>query len=252
MSIKLLLNTDKYCMEAKMIQFAVCDDDPSMLEELNRKITSFMELKNDSFHITSFLTGDDLLNSKIFFDVIFLDIQMPGILGINAAKILYDKNAANYIIFITALEEYVYDAFSVEAVDYLIKPIDSIRFTNALERVYKHLNSKKQNCLYIETSSWCKIIKLNDILYCEIIGRKIYIHTKQEIINYYYKLKQLEQQLDYHFFKCHRSYLVNLQYVCSYENDTALLKDGTKIPVSRLRSLEFKKAILKYIKKEAN
>ena len=93
------------------------------------------------------------------------------------------------------------------------------------------------------------MVLLEEIVYCEVWGRKVYIHQKDKtVIDYYEKLKQLEQYLDNRFFRCHRSYLVNLDYVCGCREGEVFLSQGGNLPVSKLRERDLAQAILRHMK----
>ncbi len=232
-----------------MIKIAVCDDDDNMILELKNKISGYINETSYKAEIHSFSCAEDLLKSDIVFDIVFLDIQMGSMTGMEAAKRIRQSGSECFLIFVTVLKEYVYDAFSVEASDYLLKPLNSQRFLSTMNRIIHYVEDKKASVLTIQKGCWCKSIRFADILYCEAINRKIYVHTKQEIIDYYFKINELEKQLESDFFCCHRSYLVNLHAVCGYENGQAKLVNGENIPVSRLRRQEFMEAMLNYMKK---
>ncbi|HAU5036067.1 TPA: LytTR family transcriptional regulator, partial [Clostridioides difficile] len=86
------------------------------------------------------------------------------------------------------------------------------------------------------------------ILYCEVIKRKIYVHLKKETIDYYETIENLERSLPTNFFRCHRSYIINLKYVYGYESGNAVMESGDRIPISRLRQQIFSKVMLEFMK----
>jgi len=231
-----------------LIKIAVCDDEEIMLSALTNKIDYYMEHTNYLSRLFAFSSAETLLKSKESFDIIFLDIQMDGMTGMEAAQKLRLTGSECFLVFVTVLKECVYDAFQVEASDYLLKPIEDERFIGTMNRIFDHIGDRQKNNLLIQKETWCKSIRFADILYCEAINRKIFVHTKQEVINYYFKIEELEKQLGPCFFRCHRSYLVNLKYVCGYENGRVELENGENISVSRLRQQDFAKAVLCYMK----
>lgn len=231
-----------------LIKIAVCDDEDIMLCELTNKITTYMKNTTNSYQVISFSNAEELLKHNEAFDVVFLDIQMQGMTGMEAAKKIRESDTESYIIFVTVLKECVYDAFEVEASDYLLKPVEDKRFNRTMARILHYIEDRGQASLIIQKSTGYKSIRFADIFYCEVINRKIYIYTKQGMIDYYFKIEELERQLENHCIRCHRSYLVNLQYVCGYENGIAQLENGEKIPVSRSRQQSFVKAVLSYMK----
>ena len=101
----------------------------------------------------------------------------------------------------------------------------------------------------LEGAGGCEVVLLSDIVYCEVLGRKVYLHKRDgSVTDYYDRLEDLERRLDGRFFKCHRSYLVNLDYVRGRRTGQAVLVRGEAVPVSRLRERELTQALLRYLK----
>ena len=108
--------------------------------------------------------------------------------------------------------------------------------------------ASKEN-LIIQKGYESLIVSFEEIVFCEIINRKVYIHlASSEVIDFYERIENLETKLDNRFFRCHRSFLINLQYLKGYKNKTAYMERGREIPVSRLRSKEFSSIIFHYMK----
>ena len=104
----------------------------------------------------------------------------------------------------------------------------------------------------IQRGTGCEVVRLSDIVYCEVLGRKIYLHKHDGTVSDYYdKLEDLERRVDGRFFKCHRSFLVNLDYVRGCQDGQVLLFQGERIPVSRLRERELTRALLRYMKERS-
>lgn len=232
-----------------MITIGICDDEAGMLEELAEKINYFFLREQVKIKVVLFSGGRELLLYNKHLDVIFLDIQMDGPDGMVTARSLRNQGYKGFLIFVTVLEELVFDAFSVEAYDYLVKPLGDSRFELVMKRLKKSLRHMEESNLLIQKGHESIIIPFDDIIYCEVINRKIYLHiTGCKTIDYYDRLEKLEQKLDNRFFKCHRSYLINLKYVRSLKNGQACLTTNDIIPVSRLRAEELSRALLQYMK----
>ena len=183
------------------------------------------------------------------FDVIFLDIQMEHLDGMETAKLLRQRGDHSLLVFVTVLKELVFDAFQVEAYDYLLKPLDSTRFKQTMNRVLRSLEQRTAEDIVIQRGTGCEVVLLSDIVYCEVLGRKIYLHKSDGTVSDYYdKLEDLERRVDGRFFKCHRSYLVNLDYVRGCQDGQGLLFQGERIPASRLRERELTQALLRHMK----
>ena len=233
-----------------MIKFAICDDEPLMAQELAGHLADYMkENLITAYSVSSFSDGRALLDAIDRFDVIFLDIQMEQPDGMETAKLLRRRGDHSLLVFVTVLKELVFDAFQVEAYDYLLKPLDRARFKQTMDRVLRSLDRKTAEDIVIQRGTGCEVVLLSDIVYCEVLGRKIYLHKHDGTVSDYYdKLEDLERRVDGRFFKCHRSYLVNLDYVRGCQDGQVLLFQGERIPASRLRERELTQALLRYMK----
>lgn len=232
-----------------MISIAICDDEIYMLKDLNEKVTAYMEKKGLTYYVELFESAEKLIFQNAKFDIIFLDIQMDRMNGMQAAEKLrlYDDNC--YIIFVTVLKEFVFEAFEVNAANYLLKPLSDQKLMNTLDKIVKQLENREGQYLTIHKgqSSWK--INIEDIFYCEVIKRIIYIHQQGSVMDYYETIECLEKNLPSNFFRCHRSYIINLHHVKGYQNNYVIMKNADSIPVSRLRQQDFSDAILEYMKK---
>jgi DNA-binding LytR/AlgR family response regulator len=222
-----------------------------MSDALRQMVSAFFCGKNIDTMITQYTSGEQLLRSQKKIDILFLDIQMGGLSGMETAKKLRRRKFKGFLIFITVLREMVFDAFEVQAFDYLVKPIDETRFEHMMGRLLSSLQDAGSAGLLIQKGYESSIIPFEDIVFCEIIDRKVYVHlVSSEIIDFYDRIDHLETKLDDSFFRCHRSFLIHLKYLKSYKNGTAYMENGKEIPVSRLRSKEFSSVILRYMKRQ--
>lgn len=231
-----------------MTAIAICDDEQYMLSLLAEKISAYMDKTKIEYKIWRFERAEALLASPQTFDLVFLDIQMGAINGIEAAKQLRAKGNNCFLVFVSVLQEYALAAFEVEAANYLLKPVDDGKLYHTLDRIFQRIEIDEKQYLTVKQGQMLKMVKLTDIFYCEVVKRKIYIHTKYGVVDYYCKMEDLEKALTESFFKCHRSYLVNLQYVCKYEAGYVGLENGESISVSRLRQPDFSLAMLSYMR----
>lgn len=234
----------------KMIKIAICDDETLMAKEISDHISKYMEEhKTTRYLVSSFSSGRSLLESGCDFDLIFLDIQMAHPNGMETAQILREQNHRSLLIFVTVLKECVFDAFALEAYDYLVKPLDSSHFQRTMDRAVKRLEKRTAKRIVIQQGASCQVVALSKIVYCEVLGRKLYIHQEDgTTIDYYASLGDFEQRVDGRFFKCHRSYLVNLDHVRGCRAGQVMLSQGGTIPVSRLREQDLTQALLRYMK----
>lgn len=235
------------------MNIAICDDEGIIREQMKNLIE-----KQELNHILkTFSSGKELLEVKLHFDIIFLDIQMEGINGIETARKLRERGEEAILIFITGLKEYVFDAFDVSAFHYLLKPVEEEKFYRvfykALEELKKREQQKqrenqKQEQFFVKTRTRSFTINKNDILFIENRARKVEIHTKKELIEIYAVMNELEQQLGQNFYRCHRGYLVNLAYIAEYTSDSIQLNTGETVYLAKGKYSEFVKIYMRYLK----
>lgn len=230
-----------------MLRIAVCDDESHMLDDLSARISDCLDaLGCREFRLARFSSGGALLEAGEDFDLIFLDIQMPPPDGLETAKALRRRGDGCLVVFLTVLRERVFDAFEVEAFDYLVKPLDPARLRRTLERVLEALDRRRARTLLVQRGTAREVVPLDEIVYCEVLGRKIYLHRQDGgVLDYYDKLADLERRLGSGFFRCHRSYLVNLDHVRGCGGGQVRLSGGGAVPVSRLRESDLTQALLR-------
>ena len=211
--------------------------------------SDFFRKKNREIRLRTFLSGEKLLNDEGQIDILFLDIQMKGMDGLETARKLRAGQFRGFLIFITVLKEMVFQSFEVQAYDYLVKPVEEKQFEKTMERLFASMQNAGEDSLLVQKGYEGRIIREDEIVFCEVIDRKIYLNLASgEVVNYYERIENLETKLGSHFFRCHRSYLINLKHLKGYKNGTACMDNGKEVPVSRLRSREFSGVVLQYMK----
>ncbi|MCY6959004.1 LytR/AlgR family response regulator transcription factor [Clostridium brassicae] len=236
-----------------MLKIAVCDDEVIQRLDAVKKIKKVLENNYCDYHydIEEFSSGEQLISYGSYFDIVFLDIKMRKLSGIDIAKNIRKNNNDTKIIFITAFEEYVFEAFDVSAFHYLIKPVDEEKILEIINRILKELTHTTSNeqCIVINRGKSTIKVLLDNVSFFEIQNRVIDIHTQREVIQYYDKIANVEDKVPKEsFFRCHRSYIVNLKYVKKFNKTEIILDDNTRIGLSKSKYDEFSKAFLKYIK----
>ena len=232
-----------------MIRIAICDDEKHMSDHIRAMASDFFRKKNREIYFRIFLSGEELLSYDGQIDILFLDIQMKGMDGIETARKLRAFKFRGFLIFITVLKEMVFQSFEVQAYDYLVKPVEEKQFEKTMERLYTSMQNASEDSLLVQKGYEGRIIREEEIVFCEIIDRKIYLNLASgEVVDYYERIENLETKLGSHFFRCHRSYLINLKHLKGYKNGTACMDNGKEVPVARLRSKEFSGVVLQYMK----
>lgn len=230
-----------------MIRIAIVDDEKVIREQIKKLI----EKKQTDCEIDTYGTGEDLLKADSVYDIIFLDIQMDGMNGIDTARALRQKADNTVLIFITGVKEYVFDAFDVAAFHYLIKPIEEYKFSEVYNRAVLEVGKRKQKTngqLFVKTRNRNATFNQSDILYIESRAKKVEIHTKTDTVEAYAAIGELEKQLVGSFYRCHRGYLVNMAFIMEYGNDSITLNNGETIILSKDKYSEFVKVYMRYLK----
>lgn len=238
------------------MRIAICDNEKEIRDLLGDMVKSSYP-EADLFFYAS---GEELLQAEEQPDILFLDIQMPGKNGMDTARELRKSNERTILIFVTGMEEYVFQSFDVGAFHYLVKPFTDEKFETVLhhaveqsERIDSLLQVKQseQEEKYIMVKSGGVHTKIlwRDIIYAEVFNRKIMIHSMDGDIEYYGKMMDLEKSLGEDFFRPHRAYLIHFKYVVKYNASTVYLERGTAL-MAKQNYGEFVKRYLKYIQRK--
>lgn len=225
------------------MRIAICDDE----KEIRRLLAEKIRALYPDAEIIIYKSGEEMLLSQDNPDILLLDIQMPGRNGIETAKELRRKGAGSVIIFITALEEYVFQSFDVNAFHYLVKPFNSAKFSEVLANAVRLASKPKTDApsLMITAGGKHILVEPDKIIYAEVFDRKIILHTTEENIEYYGKMKELEKSLGDGFYRPHRAYLVNFAYIKKYDASTIFLEKG-KALMAKQNYQDFVKSYLRY------
>ena len=230
------------------MRIAICDDEKNIRELIKGKIAN----QYPNANIIFYNSGEELLLSDNPIDILFLDIQMQGKNGMETARELRKKDKKIIIIFVTAVEEYVFQAFDVGAFHYIVKPINDTKFKEVLHRAIEEWNAKQptnqepeEKYLMINNGGVHIKVTIDDIVYAEVFNRKVVIHKLNETIEYYGKMSDLENVAGESFFRPHRAYLINFKYVEKYDATTIYLEKGTAL-MAKQKYPEFVKKYMKY------
>ncbi len=208
--------------------------------------------------ISHFTRGDDLVNyysdGKNHFDIIFLDIYMPGKNGIRTAREIRKYDNICKIIFTTISSEHALDGYSVFAYNYLVKPFSLEVFQPVFLKAIRDMELREQNILCIKTNTKIQSILYSDIKYIESRGKKVFIFTLHDnIISGSYKLDDIESMIDdSRFLRYHKSYLINMDYIKSVEKYQFKLMDSTLIPIRQKGFSTIKKIYYEYVIEKTN
>lgn len=233
-----------------MLSIAVCDDEAIECCAIAGKIKEILREMKTACTLRQFYSGRELLRAQDSFDIIFLDIIMPDLDGMKAARLFREKASDKLLIFISSSRKYVFDAYDVEAFQYLLKPIDDKKLRSVLQKAVRKIEVHPQEFLIVSRERQQKKIFLDNVRYFEIQGRVVTVHETDGVSTYYEQIGALEKSLQGKgFFRCHKSFLVNLRYVAAYNRQEAILDNGEKLVVARRRYEAFCEELLAYMRK---
>lgn len=233
--------------EKRVYRFAICDDDPADIQYVTSLISDWNKKLNIPLQIEAYSSAEAFLfacGDDDSVDVLFLDIEMKGINGVELAKRLRTAGAKLQIVFITGYMDYIEQGYDVEALHYLLKPVTREKLENVLERAMERLGARG-NALIL---SWCgSVIRLplDEIRYLEVMKNYVTVHA-EEVYSVKRTLQELERELDESFYKVHRSYIVNLRFVKKVTKTAVTLKEGQEIPLSRKAYEGLNRALIRY------
>lgn len=240
----------------KTVNIAICDDESMMIKQTRELLAEyFINQKGFHFIFFEFLSAEELLKSEVLFDFLFIDIEMPGIDGISAARILLEKNKESFVFLITGHSVYLDDAFDISAFRFFIKPLHPKRLFSSISKALKKID-ESTNCINVTHSEFKNILQLEiaNILYIEIAKRKTHIVTIEHdfIIDENFKsVKEMIEDKVNCFAQCHQSFFVNLRYISDYNQEYVKLTYGDKnytIHMSRRKYKSFKVRIFEHAK----
>lgn len=231
-------------------KIAVCDDEQIFIDDVVAKLKE----QSEQCEISEYTSGEELLDSPLDFNIIFLDIEMVGINGINTAFSLRERKYDGMIIFLTSHTEFMPDAFKVKAFRFLDKPLDDEKFNEAFTEAKKEILNT-EHILLSDRSGKKVYLKLTDIVYLEAYGDGTYIYGKMgSVYDTDKPLKYWKEQIgSEHFYQIHKSYIVSYLYVSTIlKSDQVVMKVVERpLDISRRNVVPFKNGFFDYIKKYA-
>lgn len=232
-----------------MFRVAVCDDSLSVLEQIKKLI---LDVPDISCRIDTYSSAAVLLEQHMCYDLIFLDIDMPGIGGIEAARAIREYDKKVKIAYVTSYRDFAAQAFSVHAFSYMIKPVSPEKIQKILREAFEYCMDE-DNPVQVEfdTINGSIILNTKDIYYFEYVNRKIRICTKGgefilkgKITDIYNKMHEFDFEMP------HKSYVVNMFHIKSIVGNDIYMTNGDRVFLSQKRASAFRQIVCDYIEKQ--
>jgi len=248
------LFSEKCCSAIKpkgfVMHIAICDDSKEECLKIKGLCEESGIAEHISYHI--FTSGQDLLDEAekgTAFDIVFLDVDMPIINGIETGKRLRYISNNCVIIFVTAHPEYAIDAFECQAFHYLLKPCSKTKLCEVLNHARLRLNLLKKYHV-IKLKDRILSLPLNDICYIEYSNKYIIYHTVSENISERNTMQNVYESVRTHgFFLVHQGFIINMDKIKVIEKDEIVLQDNSRVPMSRRKKAELSIEYMKHVEK---
>lgn len=235
-----------------MIKIAFCDDDMEVLHQMNELLDRYRVERNEDITYAAFQSPFELLTEiekGIRPDILFLDVVMPGQNGMDVAKEIRQYDTNMKIIFLTSSPEFAVESYSVGAYFYQLKPIWEESFFRLMDAVLAECEKKKKNSLILRSKDGITRINLQQLEYCEVLGRKLLFHLENgAVLESAGSLDDLAGQLMQYsnFFRPHRSFLVNMEYIQNISSRSIKMVNDVEIPIPHGKCSEIKNTYMEY------
>ncbi len=217
-----------------MIRVAIVEDSPETLRQLQGMIERYGMENGREFQFKCFSNGVDFISDYIpQYDIIFMDIDMPLLNGLETSRILRRLDRDVTLVFVTNLERYAINGYDAGAIGFIVKPLNYATFAIRMTRYLRHVAEGAEPFLLVTSKDGMAKVPLSDIYYITVSGRYVLLHTKNGEVECHKSMKALEQELQGHnFVRCDNSAMVNLKYVTAVQGSSAQVA-GTSVPCSR-------------------
>lgn len=234
-----------------MIRIAVVEDEPMYGEQLLAYIKRYEMERGKEIKVTMFSDGEDIVDGyKGGYDIILMDIQMQFMNGMSAAEEIRKRDSEVIIMFITNMVQYAIRGYQVDALDYVVKPVEYFAFSQKLDKAISRVKMTESPSITISIEDGIKKLLISDILYVESKGHNAVFSTVQGKYVTRMTLKDLEEKLGSHdFFRCSKGFLVNMARVDGVTNGECVIGQE-QIPIGRAKKKEFMERLLKSMDRE--
>lgn len=228
-----------------MIKIAICDDETIFLEEVHECCKRYFDKKDIECIISVYSEGNELLNADAY-DIVLLDVEMPGVNGIDIKNYIEKQRQSTRIVFISGYPEAMSDAFGDNVSGFLVKPLDEIKFEKKMDEVLDKI-MRDNRFILCDTGEENIKVYIKDILYIKAEGRYSQIYKNGTGSLFVTKsISEYENEAGNELVRCHKSFIVNLEYVKAVKG-AVKLKDGTEIPIGRTLKNKVKEKYDRYI-----
>ena len=236
------------------MKIGICDDNHELVEKTASRITDIMNAKNVVFQLQKFYSGEELLfkteGQPIFADVLFMDIILNGLNGLETCRELRKRGFHGIIVFLSTSKNYAVDAFEVGAISYIMKDeLDTVKFEEIVEKAIDITNHDATHKMLIVNNKSVFTIDLRKVIYFESNMKKVIAHEATQSYAFYGKFEDVYQSLkDKGFIRSHKSYLINYEFIKSFTPTEICCSANVLIPMGRTYYKAFRERFMLYLK----
>lgn len=233
------------------MRIAICDDNKDELSLISSILDAYQHERDVPISYCTFHSATELLSTiKIgAYDLYLLDVMMPAVNGIEAAKEIRSFDKVSHIIFLTSSPEFAVASYSVKADNYLLKPTSKERLFFALDDIKENVNRQKQAAIVVKSNDGIQKILLSQLVYVEALDRRVVYRTASgKVVECVSQFSEVcGELLNYsEFIKPHRSYLVNMSYIDTIKKTEITLQTGSSLPIAQRRAAEIRERYLAF------
>lgn len=231
-----------------MLKVTIVEDEPSEAERLVSFLRRFEAENAVRFEIETYTSALTFLaNYKKTADLVFMDIELPDVNGMEICRRLRKTDSEVAIVFVTNMAQFAVKGYEVNAVDFIVKPVQYTEFAVKVKKTVDFINRRSGSFVVLSYNGGLKRLNVNEIKYVEVMAHLVVYHTERGNIEITGSLKAAEETLEkYYFVRCNNCYLVNLRCVSEIRDSTAVLGDGEELQISRNKRKAFLQALANY------
>lgn len=230
-----------------MIKIAMVDDEIGSMQDVTHMLSDYFEKRDEEVQISTYSNSLEFLSKyKAQFDVIIIDIAMPGINGLEMSKKIREVDNTVIMVFLTSMKQFAINGYEVNAVGFIVKPVTEYSLALTMNRVLTKLQNKASRRLVINLRQGVSVVSTDELRYIDVCFHHVVYHTADKEIEAYGTLSEVEEKLKgLPFARCNNSTIVNLNYVTKTTNNSVFL-GNTELIISRGKKKEFVNAVLAF------